>query len=380
VTPSITVQPVRKRHERKAFVNLAYRLYADDPHWVAPLVGDILEKLNPARHPFYTHGKAQAFLAREGDRIVGRVVALVNEQHNEFHGEKAAAFGLIEFERSEAVAQSLIAACARWARDEGMEILRGPFNLSINEDCGTLIEGFGVPPAVMMPYNPDWHAELLGAAGLKQAKTLLAYSIAEDSESFDRLRKLSSRLIERGGLSIRPFDIRRFDDEVACTRAIYNDAWEANWGFVPMTDEEFEWQARKLKPVLVPDMALFAEKEGESLPVAFSLSLPDYNQALISLRGRLFPFGIFKFLLNRRKINAVRVITLGVRKGFRGLGIDGLLIHKTVENGLARGYIHGELSWILEENDSVRRVLEKMGATVYKKYAIWEATVEELAL
>jgi len=380
VTPSITVQPVRERRERKAFVNLAYRLYADDPLWVAPLVGDVLEKIDRRKHPFYTHSRAQAFLARKQNRVVGRVVALANEQHNRFHEEKAAGFGLIEFERDAAVARSLIAACARWAREQGMEILRGPFSLSTNEECGTLIEGFHVPPAVMMPYNPEWHAELLEAAGLRQAKILLSYDIDREMGSFTRLKRLNDRLLERRGLSIRPFDTRRFDEEVARTRQIYNDAWEANWGFVPMTDEEFEWQARKLKPVLVPDLALFAEKEGEDLPVGFSLSLPDLNQVLISLRGRLFPFGIFKFLLNRRKIDSIRVITLGVRHRFRGLGIEGLLINKTVENGLASGYSSAELSWILEENELARRMVESIGAKPYKRYAIWEAPVEELAL
>ena len=259
--------------------------------------------------------------------------------------------------------------------ERGMEVLRGPFNLSTNEECGTLIEGFDSPPAVMMTYNPPWHGEIFSSLGLRIVKTLLAYGI-DGAKDFSRLERLNERLLGRGGVAVRPFDKERLEAEIDIAKEIYNDAWEKNWGFVPMTDEEFRWQAKKMKPVLVPELALFAEAGGR--PAAFSLSLPDLNQALKPLRGRLFPFGIFKFLRLVKKIDAVRVITMGVKKEFRGLGLEGLLIAATIRNGLALGYRRAELSWILEDNQAVRRIVEHMGARITKTYAIWEAPAGEL--
>jgi len=226
-----------------------------------------------------------------------------------------------------------------------------------------------------MPYTPPWHAELLEAAGLRKAKELLGYTI-DDTTDFSRLNRLSDRLLKRGRISIRPIDKNNLDGEIDRAREIYNNAWEKNWGFVPMTDEEFYWQARKLKPVLVPKLVLFAEVKGKT--AAFSLSLPDLNQALAHVNGRLFPFGIFKFLWHQRKIDTIRVITMGVKKEFRGMGLEALLISKTIENGKALRYRRGELSWILEDNLAVRRIVEHMGARIFKKYAIFEAGVKEL--
>jgi GNAT superfamily N-acetyltransferase len=373
--PAITVQPVSRRSERREFIALPHRLYSGDPRWVAPLFADIKEKLDPARHPFYRNGEVELYLARRGRKAVGRIAALVNHNHNEFHGERAAGFGLFEVERDEEAAAALIGAAARWAQGKGMTVLHGPLNFSTNEECGTLIEGFDHSPTIMMPYNPPWHVELLEAAGLRKAKELLGYTI-DDTADFSRMKRLSDRLLERGGISIRPMDRKDLEGEIERAREIYNSAWEKNWGFVPMTDAEFRWQAQKLKPVLVPELALFAEAEGKL--AAFSLSLPDLNQALAHINGRLFPFGLLKFLWHRRKVDTIRVITMGVRKEFRGVGLEGLLINRTIENGKALHYRRAELSWILEDNEAVRRIVEKMGAILYKRYALWEGGVEEL--
>ena len=378
--PNTTVQPVRGRRERREFVAFPFRVHGRDSNWVPPLNSDIHEKLDPARHPFYEYGEAESFLARRGKRVTGRVTALINPLHNEFHGEKAAGFGLIDFERDEETAAALVRAAAEWGRERGMTVLRGPFSLSTNEECGTLIEGFDTPPCVMMPWNPEWHPELLAAAGLRKAKELIAYIVHENTPGFERMKGLTERLSRRHSkgspFSIRPFDPRRLESEIDIVRNIYNSAWEKNWGLVPMTEREFRWQAKKLKPALDPELALIAERNGE--PAAFSLTLPDLNPALASARGRLFPFGLLRFLWNRRKISGVRVLTLGVKKEFRGLGLEGMLIHRTIEAGGSRGYKWAELSWILEDNIPIRRILEQMGAKIYKKYAIWEADVEEL--
>lgn len=373
--PAITVHPSRGRRDRREFLALPLRLHGRDPCWVAPLHGEMKEKLDPARHPFYAIGEVEFFLARRGHEVVGRVAALVNEAHNNFHNEKAAGFGLIEFCRDAETAAALIRAAAAWAREKGMTVLRGPFNFSTNEECGTLIEGFDTPPAVMMPYNPEWYPELLEAAGLRKARELLAYHV-DRSAGYGRMKRLFERLAGRDSITIRPIRKNRIEEEIALVRTIYNDAWDKNWGFVPMSEDEFLWQARKLKPVLEPTVALIAEMDGRA--AGFSLSLPDLNKALIHCRGRLFPFGFIRFLLHRRKIDGCRVITMGVRKEFRGLGIEAMMIHKTVENGYELGYQWAELSWILEDNLPMRRILEKMKATISKRYAIWEAAIEEI--
>ncbi len=372
---AITVHPVRGRRDRREFLNLPFRLFRNDPCWVAPLFSDMKEKLDRARHPFFRNGEAEFYLARRGNEVVGRVAALVNESHNSFHGEQAAGFGLIEFCRDAAVAEALIRTAAAWAREKGMTVLRGPYSFSTNEECGTLIEGFDTAPAVMMPYNPEWYPELLMAAGLRKARELLAYFV-DESNDYSRMKRLFERQTKRESIEIRPIRVKEMEKEIALVRTIYNDAWERNWAFVPMSGEEFLWQAKKLKPVIVPKLALIAEKAGE--PAAFSLTLPDLNQALIRLRGRLFPFGFIRFLREQRKITHTRVLTLGVRKKFRGIGLESMMIHKTVENGLGLGYGSAELSWILEDNVMMRRILEKMKARISKRYAIWEAKIEEL--
>jgi len=371
----VSVQPARGRRDRNAFIRLPLRLYSHDPHWVAPLNMEMREKLDPRRHPFYRHSEATFFLARREGAVVGRIAALINNRHNDFHGEKMAGFGLLELEEDLEIARALIGAAAHWARERGMQVLRGPFNLSTNEECGTLIEGFDSPPAVMMPYNPPWHATQLAAAGLRRVKDLLAYHVDRQTD-FGKIARLTERLLKREPIHVRPFDRRKLPAEVAIARSIYNEAWEKNWGFVPMTDDEFQWQARKLKAVLAPELALFAYVENE--PAAFSLSLPDLNQALAPLRGRLLPFGVLTFLRRRREIDGIRVLTMGVRKRFRGLGLEGLLIHKTIEAGYNGDYHWAELSWILEDNNAIRRIVERVGARVYKRYTIWEAPVEEI--
>ena len=371
----LTVQPVSGRSDRRRFIALPHRLYQDDPCWIAPLFAEIKEKLDPARHPFHLHADVDLFLARRNGKTVGRIAAFVDRNHNDFHKERAAGFGLLELERDEEVASALIGEAARWAQKRDMTVLRGPLNFSTNEECGTLIEGFDSPPTVMMPYNPPWHAELLKSAGLRKAKELVGYEI-DDTADFSRLSRLGDRLLKRGRISIRHLDRSDFGGEIDRAREIYNSAWEKNWGFVPMTEEEFRWQARKLKPVLVPELALFAEAQG--MPAAFSLSLPDLNQALAPLRGRLFPFGIIRFLLGQKKIDTIRVLTIGVRKEFRGTGLEVLLIGKTVENAKAMGYRRADLSWILEDNHAIRRIVENMGARLYKRLALWEAGVEDL--
>lgn len=351
------------------FIDVAWRINARDRHWVPPLRRDVKELLDRRRHPFHRHADVAYFLAERGGEAVGRIAAIVNHRHNEFHGERTGFFGFFESEDDPEVAAALITAACDWLAARGMERVRGPTNFSTNEECGLLVEGFDSAPAVMMTHNPPYYAALLEGQGFHKAKDLLAYWL-DEARPPERLVRGVERVQQRSGVVIRSLDMRRFQDEVAAVKAVYNSGWAPNWGFVPMTDAEFEFMARKLKPVVDPELCLMAEANGEV--VGFSLTLPDFNQALKHVNGRLFPFGLIRLLWESRRIRGVRILTLGLKPGYRRLGIDAALYLRTWQVGTGKGHMTGEASWILEDNWEMRRALEKMGARLRKTYRIYE--------
>lgn len=370
--PAVRVEPVRGRRDLRRFIDLSWRINAGDPNWVPPLRSDLMTVLRRDKHPFHQHASVEYFLAWRGDRVVGRIAAIVNRTHVEFHEEPLGFFGFFEVERDQEAASALLAAAEDWVRARGMERIRGPASFSTNDEAGlaVLVDGFEHPPAIMMAHNPPYYAELIEGAGYEKAKDLLAYMV-EGPTPPERLVEGVRRLQQRVGVRIRPVDVRRFGDEVAIIKGIYNTAWARNWGFVPLSDAEFDHLARQLRPVLEPRLCLIAEVGDE--PVGFALALPDYNQALRHLKdGRLFPFGIFKLLWYRRRIDAARVLTLGLKPGFRRMGIDAMLYLRIFEEGTKLGYKRAECSWILEDNWDMRRGLERLGAYVYKTYRLYE--------
>lgn len=368
----IEIATVRDRADRAAFLKLPWRLYEHDPNWVAPLVGDVKAMLDPKVYPFFEHGEAEFFLARESGRVRGRVAAIVNRLHNEFHKEKTGFFGFFESEDDPAVAAALLDAATAWVRARGMERLRGPASYSTNDECGLLVEGFERPAVLMMSYNPASYVRLVEGCGFAKAKDLLAYWL-EVEKIPERLGRIADKVRERERVVVRSLDMSRYEAEVRSIQEIYNDAWSVNWGFVPMTDAEFRFMAKQLRPVVDPDLGLIAEIDGK--PVGFSLSLPDLNVALLPVRGHLFPFGIFKLLWHKRRIRHLRVITLGVRRAWQKRGIDALFYVETMKRGQARGCPRGEMSWILEDNEMMNRGAEAMGARVYKRYRLYDRGV-----
>ena len=333
---------------------------------------DLRTVLRRDRHPYHQHAETEYFLARRGGAVVGRIAASVNHLHNEFHEERTGFFGFFECIDDPSVARSLLAAAEAWLAARGMDRMRGPMNFSTNDESvspGILIEGFQSPPVIMMGHNPPYYLGLLEAAGFEKARDLLAYWIDAD-ETPPAMRRAMAALARKEGVSIRSVDMKRFQAEVATVQDIYNSAWERNWGFVPMTEAEFAHMARQLRPVVDPRFALIAEVGGEA--VAFAVGLPDYNQALRHLNGRLFPFGIFKLLWHRRRINALRVLTLGVKPAYRHLGLGAMLNLRIIENAQRAGKPRGECSWILEDNTEMRRGMERMGGRVYKTYRVME--------
>ena len=367
--PSVHVAPVRDRWGLQCFLKLPWRIYQGNPVWVPPVLVELKKLFDPRKHPFHRHAEVQYFLAWRGEEVVGRIAAIVNHQYVQFHDEATGFFGFFESIDDEHVAAELLTAAERWVAARGMKQIRGPMNFSTNEECGLLVDGFQHPPTVMMPYNLPYVAQLIEAAGYTKAKDLLAY-LLDDTTPPERLVRGVARLQQLQNITIRPINRRRFRQELELLREVYNSAWERNWGFVPMTKEEIDHFAAQLRWVANPNLCLVAEIKGEV--VGFALALPDYNQVLRYLNGRLLPFGVFKLLWAQREINAARVLILGLKPGFRHLGIDAMLYLRLWEEAPKNGYPIVECSWILEDNWPMRRGLERMGARLYKTYRIYE--------
>jgi len=367
----LRVERVRGRRELGIFLKLPWRIYADDPVWVPPLLSDQRKALDP-RHPFHAHAEVACFLAWRGRQPVGRIAAIANHRYNEFHGDRTGFFGLFESVDDADVAAALLATAEEWLRARGLERALGPMNFSTNDELyspGVLVDGFERPPSIMMAHTPPYYAALLERAGYGGAKDLVAYWLAGERPP-ERLLRGIARLQRSEGVVVRSLDLRRFDEEVRAIQDVYHSAWERNWGFVPMTDAEFDHLAKSFRPVVEPRLCVIAEVDGRA--VGFALTLPDYHQVLKRLNGRLLPFGLIKFLWYRRTIDAARVLTLGLRPEYRRRGLDAMMIVRIWEQAVQLGYAQGECSWILEDNWDMRRGIERVGGQVYKTYRVYE--------
>jgi GNAT superfamily N-acetyltransferase len=346
--------------------------------WVPPLRRDVALLLDRRRNPFFEHGEADYFLAERGGQVVGRIAAIGNRLHNETHGDRVGFFGFFECEDDPATAAALFEAGADWLRQRGFDTMRGPTSFSVNDECGLLVDGFDTPPTVLMPHNPRYYEPLLLGAGFAGVRNLLAYEGGHPEHYApvpDRLTRAVEIMRERMGITLRALDMRDFAGEVERIKAVYNAAWEKNWGFVPMTDREIEHLAEQFKPVVVPDIIPFAEKDGKV--VAFGLAIPDLNVVLRgNRRGRLLPV-LPKLLwyLKREKIRRARIPLLGILPEFRGRGLDAVLYHWIWTRAAEHGMFWGEAGWILEDNPAMRAGLEKMTFRVYKTYRLYDRTL-----
>ena len=368
------IEPVRNPKDLHAFVTLPWRLYRNDPAWVPPLIGEAKKVFRRESNPFFAHGEIEPYLAYRDGRIVGRIAAIRNHVHEDFHQESAGFFGFFECEDDVEVAMGLLGTVRAFLRTRKLEIMRGPVNPSTNEECGVLVDGFQHPPMVMMAHALPYYGPLLERCGLTKARDLYAYFLEAErvTENLDRAAAMvRSRIPE---VTLRPIDVKRLDREVEVFRTIYNQAWERNWGFVPMTNAEIDHMARQLKPVVDPTLVRIAERDGK--PVAIALGLPDMNAALRHANGKLFPFGLFKILWHAKRLKRMRLLALGVLPEYRRTGIDVLLYHSIFKDGTTKGYRAGEFSWILEDNLAIRRPIERIGAKHYKTYRMYEAPVE----
>lgn len=364
------VEEVRSKQDLGAFIQFPWEVYRGDRYWIPPLLKDQLLKFSPD-HPFRSHAEMIPFLARRDGRIVGRVAGIIDYHYCEFHKDKVGFFGFFESLPEPDVPEVLLSRVAAWLKGRGMDKMSGPMNPSTNDECGLLVEGFNSSPYLMMPYNPPYYSSLLEQYGMKKIRDLYAYLLEQSSFSGDRLARITERLGKRGPqFRVRPIEVRHLDEELQIIKEIYNNAWSKNWGFVPLTDAEIEFFAKSMKPLIIPDLVLFAYCGEE--PIGFSVSLPDYNEVLKRLNGRLGPLGILKFLYFSRKIRAIRVMLLGVKRSFQKKGAEVLLYRETFGRGIRKGYQRAECSWILEENIPMQRGIEAMGGKRYKTYRIYE--------
>lgn len=382
VEGDVTIREVESSSKKgkKEFVRISWRLHGNRDAWVPPLEMDRMRLIDTAKNPFYKHAKIKLFIADKGGEPVGRVAAIVNTIHNDTYNDKVGFFGFFESVDDQNVANALLNAASDWLRSEGMDTVRGPVSPSTNDEVGLLIKGFEHTPAALMPWNPDYYVGLLENAGLTVAKKLLAWNLTYPEAMTPKVERVTNLLRERGRLTVRPLNMKHFPEEVDHIKRIYNEAWEENWGFVPMTEEEMSTQAYELKQIIDPDLVLFAEQDGE--PVGFALAVPDINQAF--LMGKKIPPGaknlptaIMNLMTNKKKIDAMRIITLGVLPKFHGKGVDALLYRTLMENGHPKGIKRGEASWVLEDNTMMNRAAEMMNGEAYKVYGVFERVIQK---
>jgi GNAT superfamily N-acetyltransferase len=367
----LEVVTVDSKQALKEFIEFPYSLYRGDPFWVPPLRIAVKELLNRAKHPFYVNAEAEFFLARRDGRVAGRIAAILNRNHNKFHEENTGFFGFFESTNALEVAAALLGAARKWVFGRGATLLRGPVNPSTNYECGMLIDGFDSNPMVMMTYNPRYYPALMENVGLRKAKDLHAYVNTAARVELEKIARVADRKLAESGVTVRPINMKHFDDEVERIWEVYNSAWKCNWGFVPMTREEFFLMGQEMKRILKPELVLVGEAEGK--PIGFALALPDVNFALKPAGGSLFPTGLLKILYYQRSIKSLRVLALGVVEQHRTSGVAAAFYVTLVQTARKLGYSGDcEMSWILEDNILMTRSLKVMGARQYKTYRIYE--------
>jgi GNAT superfamily N-acetyltransferase len=379
----ICVDRVQSRQDLEDFIRFPFKVYRDDPNWVPSLLSERRKFLDPHHNPFFDHAEVALWVARRNGEVVGTISSHIDHLHNQVHGEKTGMFGFFELIDDYQVAASLLSTACHWVRERGMTALRGPLSFSQNHECGLLIDGFDGPPVIMMTYNPPYYIDLYERFGLVKAMDLYAY--LGDLAQFERdesklpakLVRVTDKVKQRTGIHMRHADMKDYAAEIERAERVYNLAWEKNWGFVPLTDAEIRKVAADLKAILDPHLAIVAEINGE--PVGVSVAVPDVNEVLRRLNGRLFPIGWLKALWYARRIRGARLMIMGVVQDHRGRGIEALLMFETLKAAVEHGYQAIECSWILENNEEMNRIMlnvaEPYGTYVYRTYRIYEMPV-----
>lgn len=365
------VDVLNDKKARKRFIDIQFEIYKDDKFWVPQLRME-LNKLFKAGHPFYDTAQCAFYIAIKDGKDVGRIMAINNHHYNKFHKSKDGHWGFLDAIDDINVFENLFDAATQWCRSLGMEKFVGPFNPSTNYECGTLIKGHGEVPVLMMMYNYEYYQQHIESLGFSKAMDLIAYHMKSETQMPEVIKKIAERAEKKESITYRTVSKKRWQEEVKLMYEIYNDAWEENWGFVPMTKEEFYAMSGDLKTVADENLVLFALVNG--VEAGFIVCLPDFNQVLHKIpNGKLFPKGIFQVLKAPKIIDGVRVITMGVKKKYRLYGLESILYFRAHENiAKYKKYKNIEMSWILEDNLNMNKPLLRMNAEPYRKYRIFQ--------
>ena len=382
LSPSIEIVECKTKAERRQFIDFQWEIYKNDPYWVPPLISEREAFYDSTKNPFFEHSQVAMFMAKRNGKVAGTIAAILNTRHNQVYQEKTGFFGSFEVINDYEVAKALLDTARDWVKSKGMNKLRGPATFSANEEYGLLIEGFDSEPQVMMTYNPRYYVDFIDRYGFKKAMDLYAWWAPTDRAAKailgERFEHVAQMALQRGKFTVRKADMRKFDEEVERIKKIYNVAWQANWGFVPMTDKEIDHLGANLRQIVDTDFIFIAEKDGE--PVGVCLSLPNVNHPLhLANPNPKTPelWTLLKYLWYRRRaVNSIRLTILGVLPQYRMSGIDAAMIYMTLQTILEKGYIGGELSWILETNDAMNRIIQLANPDLYKKYRMYDLALD----
>ncbi len=372
---NIKVKALHPKNDIVKFIKFAWKIYKGDPNWVPPLMMDKKKLLNKEKNPFFNTAQMEMFMAYKDGEPVGRIAAIKNDTHNEVHNENIGFFGFFESINDQKVANALLDTAKEWLKDKGLNAMRGPANPSSNDEFGMLLEGFDDPPRIMMTYNPKYYLDLMDNYGLKKIKDLYAYRIDnKELLKSEKLIRVAEIARKRSKVEIKSINLKEFKSELEKVKFVYNKAWAPNWGFIPMTDEEIDNLAKELKPLVEDSLVVFAEADGKT--IAFALVMLDYNELFIDFNGKLFPFNVIKLFTQRKKITWARVLTLGIIPEYQKRGIDALLYYEITKRAEKIGIMKGEASWILEDNEMMKRGAEQvMNGEIYKKYRVYQMDI-----
>lgn len=376
---AITIRPVRGKPGIRAFLDLAFTMYRNDPHWVAPLYLERFEHLDRKKNPYFQHAEAELFLAEKDGRPVGRISAQLCQLRSARYNDGVGQFGFLEAVDDPAVFAALFEAASAWLKQRGASRIQGPFSFSINDEMGLLIDGFDTPPSMMMGHGARYYPERVEEQGFVKAKDVIAYDYVDKGQIPRAIKAAYDKAKSNADIVIRPLDKKKLMSELEIIVSISNDAWSGNWGFVPWTQAEMVALGNNLKMLVSGDYIAIAEYRGE--PIAMAVSLPNINEWIAGLNGRVLPFGWAKLAwsLFAKPPSSVRMPLMGLRKHYHGSALGGACAMAAIAHvrkyHASRGTLRGELSWILEDNIAVRRMIESFGAKPYKTYRIYEKPI-----
>jgi len=366
----VSVIPVQSRREMKAFIDLPWELYRDDPHWIPPIKANLIKLLTPGRHPFWEFSRRELFLALRGAEVVGRVAAIVDDHYNDYQQEKMGIWGFFECRQDPEAAVALFNAATRWVSQQGMEFIRGPLNPSLNYEAGLLVKGFESRPTFLMTYNPPYYLELVMLSGFRKEKDLLTYLFTREQKPPEWAMALGERLAQKQAVTIRKMNPKRFEAEVRLLRQIYTESWGRNWGFVPPSVAEVEDMVREIFPIIDPDLAFFLYVQEE--PVGVCIVVPDITPLLKRFNGKLGLSALIKKHLYWSEINGCRGFILGVKEEYRQMGAPLVVLHYLMQAAEHKTQYHYvELGWNLEDNQAINLLYEESGLRPHKRYRIF---------